>query len=96
MLFFEKLKHLFISKEEVIARDTKLAQEVEKVLEDEVRAVDKLLDSKAISDRYQMLVVEHMSADKLQEVVENNLIEELIAIKGIGKKTAEKILKELK
>ena len=57
--------------------------------------MNKLHESN-ISDRYKILVSEKLDSDKLQAIVEGDLVGDLTAIKGIGQKTAEKIIKALK
>ena len=93
MGILEKFKHLFISKEEIMVRDAKLAAELEQALS--VDYIEKLNES-SITDRYKKLVTDTLDSDQLQTIVEGDLVGDLTAIKGIGKKTAEKILKELK
>jgi len=93
MSIFEKFKHLFISREEIRDRDAKLAVESEQALV--VDYLEKLSESD-ITDRYKKLVSGALDGDQLRVIVEGNLVDDLTAIKGIGKKTAEKILKELK
>lgn len=93
MSIFEKFKHLFISKEEIMERDAKLAAELDQALS--VDYMNKLHESN-ISDRYKILVSEKLDSDKLQAIVEGDLVGDLTAIKGIGQKTAEKIIKALK
>jgi len=93
MSILEKFKHLFISKEEIMIRDAKLAAELEQALS--VDYIEKLNKS-SITDRYKKLVTDTLDSDQLQTIVEGDLVGDLTAIKGIGKKTAEKILKELK
>jgi len=74
-------------------RDAKLAAELEQALS--VDYIEKLNKS-SITDRYKKLVTDTLDSDQLQTIVEGDLVGDLTAIKGIGKKTAEKILKELK
>lgn len=93
MSILEKFKHLFISKEEIMIRDAKLAAELEQALS--VDYIEKLNES-SITDRYKKLITDTLGSDQLQTIVEGDLVGDLTAIKGIGKKTAEKILKELK
>ncbi len=93
MSMFEKLKHLFISKEEIMRRDAKIAAELEAVLATDY--IEKLNES-SITDRYKKLVSDTLDSEQLQTIVENDLVGDLTAIKGIGQKTAEKIIKVLK
>lgn len=93
MSIFEKFKHLFISKEEIMERDAKLAAELEQALS--VDYIEKLKESN-IADRYKKLVSDVLDSAKLQSIVEGDLVGDLTAIKGIGQKTAEKIIKSLK
>ena len=93
MSMFEKLKHLFISKEEIMRRDAKLTAELEAALA--IDYIEKLNES-SITDRYKKLVSDTLDSEQLQTIVENDLVGDLTAIKGIGQKTAEKIIKVLK
>jgi len=93
MSMFEKLKHLFISKEEIMRRDAKLTAELEAALA--IDYIEKLNES-SLTDRYKKLVSGTLDSEQLQTIVENDLVGDLTAIKGIGQKTAEKIIKVLK
>ncbi len=93
MSFLEKFKHLFISKQEIMQRDAKLAAELEQALS--VDYIEKLNES-SLTDRYKKLVSDTLDSEQLQTIVENDLVGDLTAIKGIGQKTAEKIIKVLK
>lgn len=93
MSIFEKFKHLFISKEEIKDRDSKLAAELEQAM-----SIDYLsrLDESGIADRYKKLVSDNLSNDQLKSIIDGDLVGDLTAIKGIGAKTADKIIKVLK
>ena len=93
MGILEKFKYLFISKEEVMRRDAQMAAELEKSL-----SVDYLqkLEESNISDRYKKLITGTFDGDQLGLIVKGDLVGDLTVIKGIGQKTAEKIIKNLK
>ncbi len=93
MSIFEKFKHLFISKEEIKERDNKLAAKIEKTV-----VVDYLakIDGSDLAAKYKKLVSDNLNNDQLKAIVDGDLVGDLTAIKGVGAKTADKILKVLK